>query len=47
VQVVWVPLPYSLPPVSYAPDGSDRPWVIDERFPGLDTLGRRCVVATS
>jgi len=40
--VVYIPVPYTLPPQRYSMDGRDRPWSIDEDFPEVDRFGRRC-----
>lgn len=39
VEVVFLPVPYALPPPRYRP-GVDQPWVTDVAFSGPDSLGR-------
>jgi hypothetical protein len=43
VLCVYLPVPYTLPPASYASStGVDRPWCLDEHFPGRDRFGDPC-----
>lgn len=43
VLCVYLPVPYTLPPVSYASSTTaDRPWCLDEHFPGRDRFGDPC-----